>query len=121
MVFTFFLSIFTDHNPCDLNSKTHQKDAVVCQLMYTGLPSTIPPQDEGCKEPYTLTVHGESIDNITRDHKRNLLNAVLCELGEGSTLTHNEITSHMAAHFYGHFLHPGNRIALHVPDECPRY
>ncbi|ELR12033.1 uncharacterized protein ACA1_353350 [Acanthamoeba castellanii str. Neff] len=64
------------------------------------------------KEPYTLSVRGTTT-SITRDRRRNLFNAVSRELGEGVQIA-DDITSHKSAHYYGHFLRPGDGIALHI-------
>jgi hypothetical protein len=91
---------------------------VVRHLAYAGLPSTRSAQVER-KEPYTLSVHADTVADITRDRKRNLIDAVERELGKGVEIAHDEITSHKSAHYYGHFLRPGDGIALRVPEEYP--
>jgi len=53
-----------------------------------------------------------------RDRRRNLFNAVSRELGEGVQIA-NDITSHKSAHYYSHFLQPGDGIALRVPKDYP--
>ncbi|ELR14995.1 uncharacterized protein ACA1_211490, partial [Acanthamoeba castellanii str. Neff] len=69
------------------------------------------------KEPYMLSVCGTTT-SITRDRRRNLFDAVSCELGEGVQIV-DDITSHKSAHYYGHFLRPGDGIALRVPKDYP--
>ena len=64
-----------------------------------------------------LSVHGETT-SIMNDCRHNLFDSVSCELGEGVQIADN-ITSHKSAHYYSHFLQPGNGIALHVPKDYP--
>ncbi|ELR11843.1 uncharacterized protein ACA1_363430 [Acanthamoeba castellanii str. Neff] len=96
--------------------KTHQKDAVIRHLAYAGL-SPVSSVQGSWKEPYTLSVCGE-MTSIMRDRKWNLFDAVKRELGEGVKIA-DELTSHKLAHYYGHFLQPGDGIALCVPEEYP--
>ena len=85
---------------------------------YAGLPSTSP--SEGPRqEPYTLTVSVAAVADITSNRKRNLNDAVEREVGEGSEIAYDHITSHNSAYYYGHFLRSGDGIALRVPDETP--
>lgn len=51
-----------------------------------------------------LSVCGDPVSDILRDCKCNLIDAVECELGEGLEISHDEITLHNLAHYYGHFL-----------------
>ncbi len=84
--------------------------------VYTGLPhmSSV----EGSQmEPYTLSVHGETT-TIARDRKQNLINTISHELGEGVQIANN-IALHKSAHYYSHFLQPGDGIALCVPKDYP--
>ncbi|ELR24549.1 uncharacterized protein ACA1_171220 [Acanthamoeba castellanii str. Neff] len=96
--------------------KTHQKDAVIRHRAYAGLPR-VSSVDGSWKEPYTLSVRGTTT-SITRDRRRNLFDAVSRELGEGVQIA-DDITSHKSAHYYGHFLRPGDGIALRVPEDYP--
>ncbi|ELR13517.1 uncharacterized protein ACA1_247210 [Acanthamoeba castellanii str. Neff] len=96
--------------------KTHQKDAVIRHRAYAGLPR-VSSVDGSRKEPYTLSVRGTTT-SITRDRRRNLFDAVSRELGEGVQIV-DDITSHKSAHYYGHFLRPGDGIALRVPEDYP--
>ncbi|ELR18787.1 uncharacterized protein ACA1_166450 [Acanthamoeba castellanii str. Neff] len=56
------------------------------------------------KEPYTLTVSVTAVADITSNCKCNLNDAVEQEVGEGSEIAYNHITSHNSAYYYGHFL-----------------
>ncbi len=86
--------------------------------MYTGLPSTSPSKGPH-QEPYTLTMSVTAVANIMSNHKHNLNDAVEREVGKGSKIAYNHITSHNSAYYYGHFLQSGDSIALHVPDKTP--
>jgi hypothetical protein len=101
-----------------VRQQTHQKDAVVRHQAYAGLPSMVPTVQR--KEPYTLSVDFDVVTDITQDRKRNLIDAVEREIGESVRIDHDSITSHKSAHFYGHFLRPGNGVALRVPSEYPK-
>ncbi len=76
---------------------------MVCHSVYTGLPSTSPSKGP-CQEPYTLTMSVAAVADIMSNCKCNLNNTIEQEVGKGSEIAYDHITSHNLAYYYSHFL-----------------
>ena len=83
--------------------QTHQKHAMVCHSAYAGLPSMSPSKGPH-QEPYTLTMSVATVADLMSNCKCNLYDTIEQEVGEGSEIAYDHITSHNSAYYYSHFL-----------------
>jgi hypothetical protein len=112
-----------------IQSQTHEKDAVLGQ---EGALSK-----QKCTDPYTLTLTGTPVMDITHVNKTNLFLAALREAkrdpdnehdsddSDASADKHHKvdmksITSHKGVHYYGHLLRQGHAIVLRAPKKLRR-